>query len=235
MTNRIQDILKFSVKNFLLFFQIYAIVYVFINSYINMWFSLDKENFLEFEKIIIINFFQAEVFFVYMFYHKFRNKDYGILKIRYLSYIEDMENQDINKRKASISLLIGVLIFIFVFTFLIWKSPFGNFIKLVIGLNEILVKNINLLIPCLLFVVFFYLKLKYEVENASSHVANRFAAIIYSFFTAFPIFILLYVVRVYFSGKTEDSFVPAGLLAINLSFLITIIKQKSFNAINSKP
>lgn len=194
-----------------------------------MWFSLDRETIIEFEKIIVINFFQAEVFFLYMFYYKLRNKDYYILKVRYLAYIKEMENQGVSKRKASVSMLVVIMILIFFFALLIWKSPFGNFIKLVIGLNEILVENSNILIPCVLFIIFLYLKLKYEVDNTSSHMADRLGTIVYSFFISFPIFILLYVVRAYFSGKTEESFLPAGLLAVNLSFLIMFIKQARRN------
>lgn len=232
---RIHGFLGFLVKNFLFFFQIYAIVYVFINSYINQWFSLNRETFFEFEKVIVINFFQAEILFLYLFYKKMKNNNKAAeLKAMYLNYLQDMERQGINKKKASVYMLIAVLILVAIFGLLIWKSPFGGFIKLVIGLNEIMINNIEIGVPCLLFAVFLFLQLKNEGRDRSLSAHSRLGAIMYSFRITIPIFIVLFVARIFFSGKTEDSFVPAGLLAINLSFLITIIKQKSFNAINSK-
>lgn len=232
---RIYGFLGFLVKNFLLFFQIYAIVYVFINSYINQWFSLNRETFFEFEKVIVINFFQAEILFLYIFYKKIKNNNKAAeLKAMYLNYLQDMERQGINKKKASVYMLIAVLILGAIFGLLIWKSPFGGFINLVIGLNEIMINNIEIGVPCLLFAVFLFLQIKNGGTDRSLSAHSRLGAIMYSFRIAIPIFIVLFVARSLFSGKTEDSFVPAGLLAINLSFLITIIKQKSFNAINSK-
>lgn len=232
---RINGLLGFLVRNFLLFFQIYAIVYVFINSYINQWFSLNRESFFEFEKAVVINFFQAEILFLYLFYKKIRNNNKSAkLKTIYLNYLHDMEKQGINKKKALISMLIALIILASIFTLLILKSPFGSFIELVIGLNEIMIKNVEILVPCLLFAVFLYFQLRYERQDTSFGAYSRLGIIMYSFGISIPLFIVLFIVRIYFSGKTEDSFVPAGLLAINLSFLITIIKQKSFNAINSK-
>lgn len=232
---RIHGLLGFIVRNFLLFFQIYAIVYVFINSYINQWFSLNRETFFEFEKVIVINFFQAEILFLYLFYKKMKNNNKSAeLKAMYLNYLQDMERQGINKKKASVYMLIAVLILGAIFGLLIWKSPFGGFINLVIGLNEIMINNIEIGVPCLLFAVFLFLQIKNGGTDRSLSAHSRLGAIMYSFRIAIPIFIVLFVARILFSGKTEDSFVPAGLLAINLSFLITIIKQKSFSAINSK-
>lgn len=229
--SRIHGFLGFTVRHFLLFFQIYAIIYVFINSYINQWFSLNRESFFEFEKALVINFFQAEILFLYLFYKKIRdNNKSAELKTVYWNYLQDMEKQGINKKKASISMLIALIILASVFTLLILKSPFGNFIELVIGLNEIIIKNVEIWIPCLLFAIFLYFQLRYERQDTSFRVYSRLGMIMYSFGISIPLFIVLFIVRIYFSGKTEDSFVPAGLLAINLSFLITIIKQKSFNS-----
>ncbi|MGU3373954.1 hypothetical protein [Chryseobacterium sp. M5A1_1a] len=233
MTSRIQGVLNFAVRNFLLFFQIYVIVYVFINSYIDLWFSLNRETFFEFEKVIVINFFQAEVLFLYILYHKIKsNKNNKIagLKVMYLKYLEDMQSQGINKRKASLSMLVAILILGSVFVILILKSPFGGFLKLVIGLNEVMIKNIEILIPCLLLAIFHYFQLKHEVKESSFNAVNRLGAIMHGFKISIPIFILLFVVRIYFSGKTEDSFVPAALLAVNLSFLIAIIKRKQITS-----
>ncbi len=222
-------------RNFLLFFQIYAIVYVFINSYIDVWFTLNKETFFEFEKVVVINFFQAEALLLYILYHKIRNKNYDELKTMYLNYQKDMESQGFNKRKAAMGMLVAILIFVALFGVVIFKSPLGGVIEFVIGLNQILLTNMEILIPCLLLAVFLYLQLKSEIKDSSfNNAIVRLGGIIYSFKISIFIFIVLFVVRILFSGRAEDSFAPAGLLAINIAFLITIIKQKSFNAINSK-
>lgn len=229
MTSRIQGILSFLGRNFLLFFQIYAIVYVFINSYIDLWFSLNRETFFEFEKVIVINFFQAEVLFLYLLYNKIKNsKNEKIagLKVMYSKYLEDMQSQGVNKRKAFLSMLAAILIVGSLFIVLILKSPFGDFFKLVIGLNEVMIKNVEILIPCLLLAIFLYYQLKHEAKDMRSNVANRLSLIMNSFKISIPIFIILYAVRIYFSGKTEESFVPAALLAVNLSFLMMMIREK---------
>ncbi len=206
-------------RNFLLFFQIYAIVYVFINSYIDVWFTLNKETFFEFEKMVVINFFQAEVLFLYIFYHKIKNKNYGELKTMYLNYQTDMESQGFNKRKAAMGMLVAILIFVALFGVMIVKSPFGSVIEVVIGLNQILLTNMEILIPCLLLAVFLYLQLKSEIKYSSfNNAIVRLGGIIYSFKISIFIFIALFVVRILFSGRAEDSFVPAGLLAINIAF-----------------
>ncbi|WP_123908398.1 hypothetical protein [Chryseobacterium sp. G0162] len=235
MTTKSQHILSFMARNFLLFFQIYAIVYVFINSYIDVWFTLNKETFFEFEKVVVINFFQAEALFLYILYHKIRNKNYDELKTMYLNYQKDMESQGFNKRKAAMGMLVAILIFVTLFGVVIFKSPLGGVIEVVIGLNQILLTNMEILIPCLLLAVFLYLQLKSEIKDSSfNNAIVRLGGIIYSFKISIFIFIVLFVIRILFSGRAEDSFAPAGLLAINIAFLITIIKQKSFNAINSK-
>ncbi|MFP3831837.1 hypothetical protein [Chryseobacterium sp. SIMBA_028] len=229
MKSRVQGVLNFLVRNFLLFFQIYAIVYVFINSYIDLWFSLNREAFFEFEKVIVINFFQAEVLFLYILYNKIKNnKNEKIagLKVMYSKYLEDMQSQGVSKRKASISMLVAVVILAFLFIVLILKSPFGDFLKLIIGLNEVMIKNVEILIPCLLLVIFLYYQLKHEAKDMMFNAANRLSTIMNSFKISIPIFIILYAVRIYFSGKTEESFVPAALLAVNLSFLMMIIREK---------
>ncbi|WP_332589148.1 hypothetical protein [Chryseobacterium sp.] len=229
MTSKVQGIVNFLGRNFLMFFQIYAIVYVFMSSYINLWFSLNRETFFEFEKVIVMNFFQAEMIFLYLFYNKIKNsKNEKIagLKVMYSKYLEDMQSQGVNKLKASLSLLAGFFIVAFLFILLILKSPFGSFFKLIIGLNEIMIKNVEILIPCLLLALFLYFQLKNDAKNITLNAAIRLGLIMNSFKISIPIFIILYAVRVYFSGKTEESFVPAALLAVNLSFLITIIREK---------
>ncbi|WP_162926144.1 hypothetical protein [Chryseobacterium aurantiacum] len=176
-----------------------------------------------------MNFFQAEMIFLYLFYNKIKNsKNEKIagLKVMYSKYLEDMQSQGVNKLKASLSMLAGLFIVAFLFILLILKSPFGSFFKLVIGLNEIMIKNVEILIPCLLLALFLYFQLKNDAKNSTLNAAIRLGLIMNSFKISIPIFIILYAVRVYFSGKTEESFVPAALLAVNLSFLITIIREK---------
>ena len=90
-------------RNYFLLFQIYAIAYIFINSYINAWFSLNKNTFFEFEKIIVINFFQAEILFLYLFIQNIKKSNkYEKFKGIYKKYIIDMYQQGIKKNTATV-------------------------------------------------------------------------------------------------------------------------------------
>lgn len=211
-------------RNYFLLFQIYAIAYIFINSYINAWFSLNKNTFFEFEKIIVINFFQAEILFLYLFIQKIKKSNkYEKFKAIYKKYIIDMNQQGIKKNTATVMICIIISILFFIFSLLIIKTPFLNFIKLVIGLNEIILKEIKLWIPCLFFLISFYFEIKSYSQQNYITILNKLKIILRSFLMAIPIFIILFLIRYYFIKNIEGTIISSGLLSINLSILITLV------------
>jgi len=218
------NIIKILASSYFLIFQIYTIVYIFINSYINSWFSLNKNTFFEFERLIVINFYQVEILFLYLFYHKIKRSNiYEKFKAIYKKYILDMYQQGIKKNTANIVLSIIVLVLLFIFSFLIINTPFANFIKLIIGLNQIILKEMKLWIPCLFFLLSFYFEVKSGSQKNYLTTLNKLRVILRSFLMAIPIFITLFLIRYYFIKNLEGTVISSGLLSINLSILITLI------------
>lgn len=211
-------------RSYFLLFQIYAIAYIFINSFINSWFLLNKNTFYEFEKIIVINFFQAEILFLYLFIQKIKKSNkYEKFKIIYKKYIIEMYEQGIKKNTATLLMCIIISILFFIFSFLIIKTPFAIFIKITLGLNEIILKEIKLWIPCLFFLISFYFEIKLDSQQNYTTILNKLKIIVRSFLMAIPIFVILFLIRYYFIKNIDGTIISSGLLSINLSILITLV------------
>lgn len=134
-----------------------------------------------------------------------------------------MYQQGIKKNTANIVLSIIVLVLLFIFSFLIINTPFANFIKLIIGLNQIILKEMKLWIPCLFFLLSFYFEVKSGSQKNYLTTLNKLRVILRSFLMAIPIFITLFLIRYYFIKNLEGTVISSGLLSINLSILITLI------------
>lgn len=227
MSNLINLLIRFAKKNLLIFFQIYVTTYVFFQSYINLWFSLNERTFFEFEKIIVINFFQVEVIFTFLIYKKLRNKNFlNTFKLIHLQYINDSEKRGYSKKTASVILVLAfVTIFIFV-SFVVVKTSLIVFFQLIIGLNEIIVTNWELLISCLIYFVIFYITV---VRNKNivilTKIFRKASTIIYTFLISIPIFVILLLLRITFTSNIESSIISAYILSINISFLFTLLKE----------
>lgn len=207
-------------RNYFLIFQIYTIVYVFINSYINSWFSLNRSTFFEFEKIIVINFFQAQVLLLYLFIQKIRKGNkYEKFKVIYKKYIIDMQQQGIKRTTATLMICITILILFLIFSFLLIKTPF----VFILGLNEIILKEKKIWIPCLFFLISFYFETKSDSHQNYIAILNKLRILLRGFLVAIPIFVVLFLIRYYFIKNLEGGIISSGILSINLSVLLTLI------------
>lgn len=211
----------------MIFFQIYVIIYVFFQSYINLWYSLNESTFFEFEKIIVINFFQVEVIFTFLIYKKLRNKNFlNTFKLIYLQYISDSEKQRYSKKTAIVILVLALVAIMLFVSFVIVKTSFVVFFELIIGLNEIILKNWELLIPCLIYFGIFYMTV---VRNKNILILNNIfrkaSTIIYSFLISIPIFVILLLLRFTFASNLESSVISSYVLSINISILYTLLKE----------
>ena len=92
-----------------------------------------------------------------------------------------MPQQGIKKNTATVMICIIISILFFIFSLLIIKTPFLNFIKLVIGLNEIILKEIKLWIPCLFFLISFYFEIKSDSQQNYITILNKLKIILRSF------------------------------------------------------
>lgn len=175
-----------------------------------------------------MNLLQVEILFLYLLHQKIKKSDkYGKYRIIYEKYILDMHHQGIKKHTSIVIMSIVVFVFFLIFFFLIIKTPFVNFIKLVIGLNEIILKDMKLLIPCLFFLISFYFEVKFNSQQNLILIQNKLKIIIRSFLLAVPIFVIFFLIRYFFVKKDEEAgLISSSLLSINLSLLINFILFK---------
>lgn len=206
-------------------FQIYIILYVINFSYLDFNFVINKTTIKDLESLTVFNFFQCELASIYIFLNtsRLQGKAFRLKKI-YQTYMIDMQNQNISRLKANLLMIISLIIFLILFSLLIYFNPIFKILLTFLNLNKLIFTKLELFIPCCIYLIMFLRDIVNSKVNSYVNSVLKFQTIALAFITTIPITVLLFAVRVYLSNDVESSIIISLITSINLSLLFWGVK-----------